>query len=86
MMSDKLILKSIDNDIELARLYAQYWIAEATTGVCLNRRLYHGFEGPEYTNEEKVAESMETAKRHIERMAALIDQKKSILYKEDNDE
>ena len=74
------ILKTIDDDIKLCEVYASYWIALATTGVAKNRRLYHGTQGPEFTDDEKVEEAMQTAHTHITRMRELMDQKKELLY------
>ena len=74
------ILKTIDDDIKLCEVYANYWIALATTGVGKNRRLYHGTSGPEFTDDEKVEECMQTANTHITRMRELMDQKKELLY------
>jgi len=74
------ILKTIDDDIKLCEVYANYWIALATTGAAKNRRLYHGTQGPEFTDDEKVEEAMKTAHTHISRMRELMDQKKSLLY------
>lgn len=74
------ILKTIDDDIKLCEVYANYWMTMATTGVAKNRRLYHGTSGPEFTDDEKVAEAMQTASTHIDRMRELMDKKKSLLY------
>ena len=75
-----MILETIDDDIKLCEVYANYWMAMATTGVAKNRALYHGTSGPEFTDEEKVAEAMQTANSHISRMRELIDKKKSLMY------
>lgn len=75
-----LILKTIDDDIELAKIFAHYWMSMATTGACKNQRIYKGTEGPEFTDDEKVSSAMETASRHIERMSALIEKKRTLLY------
>ena len=46
-------------------LQALWWIASAQTGACKSRKLYHGLNGPEFTDEEKVQEALDTAQRHI---------------------
>jgi len=46
-------------------LQALWWIASAQTGACKSRKIYHGANGPEFTDEEKVQEALNTAKSHI---------------------
>jgi len=77
-----MILKTINDDIKQCEIYAHYWMAMAITGVAKNRRIYHGTKGPEFTDDEKIAEAMETAHSHIQRMTELIDKKKTLLWKE----
>jgi hypothetical protein len=72
-------IKIIDDQIALAKTYAEYWIAMATTGECKKSRQAHGFNGPELTDEEKVTVAMDTANRHISRMRELIDVKAELL-------
>lgn len=57
----------IQAQMKQAELYAQYWIASATTGATCSRKLFHGINGPEFTDVEKKAEALETALRHISR-------------------
>ncbi len=76
------ILQTIDNDIKICEMYAQYWIAMATTGAATKRKLFHGTQGPEFTDEEKIEEAMNTALNHIQRMNELVDLKKSLISKE----
>ena len=74
------ILQTIDDDIKLCEVYANYWMAMATTGMAKNRALFHGTSGPAFTDDEKVAEAMQTANTHINRMRELMDKKKSLIY------
>lgn len=75
---------NVIDEIELSKLYAQYWIAMATTGACQNRDLSHGTSGLAFTPEEKVLEAMEIAHHHIERMRQLIDKKSDLLLEGSN--
>jgi hypothetical protein len=84
-LNRSIILKTIDDDITLCEVYASYWMAMATTGIAKDRRLYHGTNGPEFTDEEKIADAMETASNHIHRMQELVDKKKNLIH-EDEDE
>lgn len=55
--------------IQLSMLRAQWWIASATSGHYKQRKIAHGTitdNGPEFTDEEKLASCMATAQRHIE--------------------
>ena len=76
-------LDTIDNEIKICELYAQYWMALATTGVCQDRDMHHGsFGNKPFTPEEKTKDAMDTAARHIHNMMKLIDKKKEELYRE----
>lgn len=74
-----MTLKTIDNDIDMCKIYAQFWMASALTGTCKNRKMYHGFKGAEFTDEEKVSDAMATALNHIHMMSELIDKKKRLI-------
>jgi hypothetical protein len=76
------ILKTIDNDIKLCEMWAHYWMTMADTGLAAKRKLYHGTEGPEFTDEEKIQEAMDTALRHLHSMRELVDLKKELLSKD----
>lgn len=77
-----IILKTIDDDIKLCEVYANYWMAMAISGVGRQRTIYHGYgtTGPEFTDNEKDSECMATANTHIENMRQLMDKKKGMLY------
>ncbi len=77
------ILKTIDDDIKLCEMYANYWIAMATTGVGTRRKLFHGTAGGELSDEEKIEDCLKTSMNHIHRMDELIDKKKSLIEKEE---
>ena len=70
-MSDddgKMNKKHCERQIQLMMLRAQWWIASATSGHYKQRKVFHGFitdTGPEFTDEEKLADTMATADRHI---------------------
>jgi hypothetical protein len=55
--------------IDLSMLRAQWWIASATSGYYKQRNISHGsitHGGSKFTEEEKLADAMKTALRHIE--------------------
>lgn len=72
-------IETINDDIKLHEMYAHYWMTMANTGVGKNRILSHGLEGPLFTDDEKIADCVSTANRHIELMSQLIDHKKTLL-------
>lgn len=62
-------LEYCKRQIQLSMLRAQWWMASATSGHYKQRNIAHGTAtsgGPELTDEEKLADAMDTAKRHIE--------------------
>ena len=77
-MDKELILKTIDQDIALSQAWASHWQAMAVSGVAKNRILFHGMEGPEFTDDEKTEEALQTSATHLLRMFELINIKKSI--------
>lgn len=55
--------------VQLSMLRAQWWIASVNTGHYKQRKIYRGtlsHNGPELTDDEKLADAMATALRHIE--------------------
>jgi hypothetical protein len=76
------IIKTIDNDIKMCEMWAHYWMTLANTGLAKNRKLHHGTEGPELTDEEKMQDAMETAHRHLHTMRELVDLKKELISKD----
>lgn len=53
---------------EVRKMYAMLWHAKITSGAYKLRELYHGTSGPEFTDEEKLEDALDTMKRHIELM------------------
>lgn len=80
----KRVLKTIDNDLDHCKLWATYHHAMATTGMTINRKIHHGVEGPELTDDEKIMDSLNTMKTHIHRHDELSDLKKKLLSEEDD--
>ncbi len=79
-MSDKeIILKTIDQDIMLSQGWALYWQAMAVSGAVKSKKIYHGTEGPEFTDDEKVEDAMATSTVHLIKMFELINKKKELL-------
>jgi hypothetical protein len=59
-------LEYCKRQIQLSLLRAQWWIASATSGHYKQQQIAHGATAPtEFTDEEKLADAMETAQRHI---------------------
>lgn len=73
------ILLTIDQDIALCQTWASYWQAMAITGVAKTRRLFHGVESDELTDEEKIKDAMNIASTHLHRMSDLINLKKQLI-------
>lgn len=62
-------LEYCKRQIQLSMLRAQWWLASAQSGHYKQRQIFHGpitSDGPEFTDEEKLADAMATALRHIE--------------------
>ncbi len=76
------VIKTIDDDIKMCEVRANYWMAMATTGAGRKRSLSHGTMGPEFTDEEKDADCMETAERHIHIMSEIVEHKETLLYEQ----
>lgn len=60
------------NQVVIHTLLAQWWMARAITGEIKQRTIYHNegdygnYPSDEFTNEEKIANAIDTAKRHID--------------------
>lgn len=65
-----------NDEIKYHELMAHYWMTMAVTGVGKNRNMSTGFNGPQLTDEEKVADCMENVKRHIDLLREFIDVKR----------
>jgi len=58
-----------DKQFQLSLMRAHFYIAEATTGVCKNRKIFHCLpehKEVEFTDEEKVQNSLDIAMRHLQ--------------------
>lgn len=73
-------IDNINDQIKLAELYAQWWMARALTGEAKQRQISHG-DGSPLTEEEKTADALNTAHNHIRRISSLIDTKSELLDK-----
>ena len=68
--------KHCERQIQLMMLRAQWWLASATSGHYKQRKVFHGFitgKGPELTDDEKLADVMATADRHIRNAQEFMD-------------
>lgn len=60
-------LEYCKRQIQLSMLRVQWWLASVSSGHYKNRQIFHTHgNGPEFTDDEKLAAAMATAKRHIE--------------------
>lgn len=75
-------LAILDAQMVKAELYAQYWIAQATTGVACQRAMC-GANGL-LTNEEKIKEALDTALNHIHRIEEIAHKKFELLTTVEN--
>lgn len=79
-------IERVRQDINLRTLYAQYWMAQATTGIAALRDMKRGREPtPEetangviigwtpLTDQEKIADALQTAESHIDSVRVLGD-------------
>ena len=82
----KRVLKTIDDDLIRCKLWAEYHYGLATTGSSVNRKIFHGTDGPEFTDDEKIEDSLNTMKNHIHRHDELSNLKKQLLSEADNKE
>ncbi len=46
-------------------MQAAWWNAYATTGACKAMKIFHGCNGPEFTDQEKVIHALDIAQNHI---------------------
>jgi hypothetical protein len=74
-------LEIIDQQIEMSFARASWWSARATSGECKQRSLYHGTMGEEFTDDEKIADAIETAGRFLRTGEKLIERKMTLLEK-----
>lgn len=58
-------MKYLHGQILTHSLMALYWGALAMTGAAKTRQIAHGTTGPEFTDEEKIIDAMDTMYRHI---------------------
>jgi hypothetical protein len=76
------MIESLQQQIEGSKLWAQYWLAMATTGATTRRRVFQGLSERELTEEELIDDAMNTAKSHLHRVQQLSDMRLGRLRKE----
>ncbi len=76
-------LKCVENLMVLDKLYAEYWMAQATTGAAKSRKIYKGglSRNEPLTDDELVVDALETANRHISNFRQHAEDHLSILHK-----
>lgn len=63
----------IEGQIQQRLALITYWKLLIETGLCKQRKIFRGLNGPELTDEEKVSDAMDTLKRHIDLLGDLIE-------------
>lgn len=67
-------LAAIQGQLAMHQAYVTYFQTRIQTGAYKNRKRYHGsFDGPMYTEEELLADEIQTMHRHITLMQECID-------------
>jgi hypothetical protein len=80
MSNKKIQIEHINDELKISGLWAQYWMAMATTGVAKNRTILRGgSDGVPLTDDELIADALNIAKNHIRRMAEFVDKKVGLL-------
>ncbi len=79
MTPTEIRIVTLDNQIEVSKMRAHWWLASATTGECKSRQLSHGTSGPAFTDDEKVADALDTAARFIDLMRQAMEVKEKLL-------
>lgn len=80
------IIDIIESQIRIHTMWFHYYLAMASTGIATSKAIFHGTNGPEFTDDEKILDAMETAERHIrlveELTKSLEDKLEHLLVKE----
>lgn len=75
-------LKCTEDLMLLAKLYAEYWMAQATTGATKSRKVFKGgLDGELLTAEELIIDALATAERHLANFRELAETRLSIMNK-----
>ena len=64
----------LEGQIEVRKAWILYWQTVILSGSYKNRKLFHGTSGPEFTEEEKVEESLKTMLRHVHQLSELVEE------------
>lgn len=80
MTPKEVKIETLNDEIEERKMKALWWMASAISGECKNRDISHGIDGPQFTDDEKVKDAMETAARHIDLMKEIMKTKKGLLF------
>lgn len=81
---DLLYLKSIDNDIAQAHMWASYWMMLATHPEADDRNLRHG-DGHRFSTAAKAIDAMKTSVSHLHRAQEFIDLKKKLIWEQEKE-
>jgi hypothetical protein len=71
----------IEDQMKFHELQALWWMNSAVTKSCLSKKIYHGTQGTEFTDDEKINHAMEIAQRHIHSFEGLAEKKHENEYK-----
>ncbi len=78
MTNKSIWIAHIEGQMELCKMWSEYWIHFANTHKNLQRNIKDG-TGREFTEAEKIDDAMNTAKTHIHRYNELLEKKIEIL-------
>lgn len=67
-------IERVNGRIEVAKLYAQWWMVSAQTGVAKNRNMIWENCTP-MTDDEKLKDALDTANNHIRSIEELVETK-----------
>jgi hypothetical protein len=59
--------------ITQTQAYITLWQTEIVSGHYKSRNVFHGINGPKFTDEELLKDAMETLHRHVNRLRELVD-------------
>ncbi len=80
MTPKEVKIEVLNNNIEMFKMRAHWWMASAISGECKSRVLSHGTLGAEFSDDEKVKDAMDTAARQIDLMKEAMETRERLLY------
>lgn len=87
-MNNKTLITSLRlmEQMKMHTLYFEYHLTLANTGQAKKLKLFHGINGPEFTDDEKIAHAIEIAHNHIKLIEELSEKLMAIMEESDGEE